>query len=149
MASLFAFLHHVGAFGLVAALMLEFVLIKDELTIRSARRLQITDLAVGISAAVVLVAGLLRVFFFEKGAAYYFDSAAFIAKLSLFVALALLSIYPTLQFLAWRAPIKEGRVPSVAPHTLRRIRAVIHLELAGIVPIVLFATLMARNSGFS
>jgi putative membrane protein len=39
----------------------------------------------------VLVIGLLRVFFFEKGPAYYFHDAAFIAKLSLFgVALIIL-----------------------------------------------------------
>jgi len=147
MAWLFAFLHHVAAFALVATLMLEFVLIKDDLSLKSARRLQITDLAVGVSAATVLVAGLLRVFFFEKGSAYYFQSPPFVAKLSLFVAIALASIYPTVEFLSWGASLKQGRVPSVAPGTLRRIRLVIHLELAGILFIILFATLMARGVG--
>jgi putative membrane protein len=39
--------------------------------------------------------GLLRVFFLEKGAAYYFRSVPFIVKLSPFAAVGLLSIYPT------------------------------------------------------
>jgi uncharacterized membrane protein len=35
----------------------------------------------------------------------------------------------------------------VEPRTLRAIRAVIHLELAGVVFILLFAALMARGIG--
>jgi putative membrane protein len=146
-AILFEFLHYVGAFALVAALMLEFVLIKDELTMANARRLLVVDLAVGISAATVLIAGLLRVFLFDKGAAYYFHSAPFIAKLTLFVALALASLQPTVEFLSWRAPLKSGQAPTVAPGKLRTIRAVIHFELAGIAFVVLFAVLMARGIG--
>jgi putative membrane protein len=146
-AILFEFLHYVGAFALVAALMLEFVLINDELNVRNARRLLVVDLAVGISAATVLTAGLFRVFLFDKGAAYYFHSAPFIAKLALFVALALASAHPTLEFLSWRAPLKAGQAPTVAPGKLRAIRAVIHFELAGIVFIVLLAVLMARGIG--
>ena len=67
MSTLFAFLHHLCAFTLVAALAIEFALIKQELTLASARRLQVTDLVLGIAAGALLVIGLLRVFFFEKG----------------------------------------------------------------------------------
>ena len=94
-----------------------------------------------------MVVGLLRVFYFEKGASYYFQSASFIAKFSLFVLVALLSAYPTMQFLSWRAAVKQQQPPSVSPQKLRVIRAVIHLELAGIVFIILFAVLMARGIG--
>jgi putative membrane protein len=57
MPAFFAFLHHVAAFAFVAALVLEFVLIKDELSVRTARKLLVADLVVGVSAGVVLVAG--------------------------------------------------------------------------------------------
>jgi len=70
-----AFLHHVAAFALVAALAVEFVLIRGELTVATARRLARADMILGISAGVLLAVGLLRVFYFEKGAAYYFHSA--------------------------------------------------------------------------
>src|SRR5262245_10954287 len=63
-----AFLHHLAAFTLVATLAIEYVLIRQELTLATARRLTITDAVFGASAGVLLVVGLLRVFYFEKGA---------------------------------------------------------------------------------
>src|ERR1041385_9231088 len=102
MTVLFAFLHHLAAFALVGALAVEFVLIKQELTLATARRLAITDAVLGAAAAVLLVAELLRVFYFEKGAAYYFHSHAFLTKFSLFILLALMSAIPTVEFLSWR-----------------------------------------------
>ena len=67
MTTLFAFLHHLCAFTPVSALAIEFTLIRQELTLASARRLQVTDLVLGIAAGALLVIGLLRVFFFGKG----------------------------------------------------------------------------------
>ena len=78
--ALFAFLHHVAAFTLVAALAVEFVLIREEITLPAARRLLLADLVYGAAAGSVLAVGLLRVFFFEKGPYYYLHSAPFIAK---------------------------------------------------------------------
>jgi putative membrane protein len=148
MVSLFAFLHHVAAFALVAALAVEFVLIKGELSVASARRLQITDQVFGAAAGVVLVVGFLRVFYFEKGAAYYFHSVPFIAKLSLFVIVGLLSIYPTKEFLSWRAAVRQRLAPTVASAKLRAIRGIMHWELIGVVLILLCAALMARGIGY-
>ena len=148
MSALLAFLHHVAAFAFVAALVLEFVLIKDELSVRTARKLLVADLVAGVSAGVVLVAGLLRVFFFEKGAAYYSHSAPFLAKASLFVIIALLSIRPTVEFLSWRKSLREGQVPVVSEAKMRLIRLLIHAELAGIVLLLLNAALMAKGIGY-
>lgn len=142
-----AFVHHVAAFALVAALVIQFALLREELTFRSARKLQLADMVLGISALVVLLVGGLRVFYFEKGAAYYFHNAAFIAKISLFIAVALLSIYPTVIFLSWRPTMKEGRLPAVDLRKLRRVRSIVHWELAGAVLIVLCAALMAKGIG--
>ena len=79
-------------------------------------------------------------FYFEKGAGYYFHSATFIAKLALFVLVALLSIYPTVKFISWRKGIDASSVLA--------IRRIIHLELGGVVLILLFAALMAHGIGF-
>jgi len=140
MSAFFAFLHHVAAFALVAALVVEFVLIRDELSPTVVRKLARADMVLGISAGILLVVGLLRVFYFEKGAAYYFHSATFIAKLALFILVALLSIYPTVRFLSWRKGIDAASVPAV--------RRILHLELVGVVLILLFAALMADGIGF-
>ena len=71
--ALMAFLHHVAAFALVGALVAEVVLFKPPLTIEQARRIQRADQMFGAAATVLLVVGLLRVAYFEKGATYYFS----------------------------------------------------------------------------
>lgn len=145
MTVLFAFLHHVAAFTLVAAVAIEFVLLRGELTLVAARRLQVTDAVLGIAATVLLVVGLARVFWFEKGAAYYFHSHAFLTKFSLFIIVALLSIVPTLEFLSWRKATKAGQSPVVAAGKLKRVRMILHVELAAIVLILLCAAIMAKG----
>ena len=148
MSAAFAFLHHVAAFTLVAALAVEFVLIRRELTVSNARTVLLTDAVFGASATAILIVGFLRVFYFEKGAAYYFHSVPFIAKLSLFAAVGLLSIYPTRQFLSWRGSLRQGALPVVEPAKLRALRAILHWELAGLVAVLLCAALMARGTGY-
>jgi putative membrane protein len=89
--------------------------------------------------------GLLRVFYFEKGADYYFHSHAFLTKLSVFIAVALLSILPTVVFLSWRKDVRKGQVPAVTEQKLRLLRKVIHGELIAVVIILLCAAIMARG----
>jgi putative membrane protein len=145
MSTLFAFLHHLCAFTLVSAVAIEFTLIRQELTLASARRLQTTDIVLGIAAGALFIIGLLRVFFFEKGAEYYFHSYAFLTKLSLFIIIGLLSIIPTMEFLSWRGALKAGQVPVIDARKLRLVTAVIHGELLAIVIILLCAAIMARG----
>ena len=99
----------------------------------------------GVAAGALFVIGLLRVFFFEKGAEYYFHSHAFLTKFSLFIIIGLLSIIPTMEFLSWRGAIRAGQVPVVEAKKLRRVTAVIHSELLAIVIILLCAAIMARG----
>jgi putative membrane protein len=87
------------------------------------------DAAYGVAAVVLLIVGLLRVFYTEKGAAYYFASGTFLAKLTLFVIVGLLSIYPTMTFLRWRPALREQRVPTLAADTRRTLRLLVHAEL--------------------
>lgn len=148
MSSFFAFVHHIAAFALVAALVLEFVTIRDDLNIRNARRLLIADTVYGASATIVLIVGLLRVFYLEKGVSYYLHSAPFIAKLGIFAIVALISFYPTREFLSWRASLKRGEAPGVAPAKVRVIRSIARLELAGVTLIILCAVLMAHGVGY-
>lgn len=148
MSSLFAFLHHLAAFILVSALAIEFVLIRGELSLGNARTLLRVDAVFGLAAGVILVVGFLRVFYFEKGAAYYFHSVPFIAKLSLFAAIGLLSIYPTRQFLTWRPALRQDVAPVVEPGRLHTLRRVIHWELALGVVLILCAALMAHGIGY-
>jgi putative membrane protein len=139
------FIHHAAAFLVVAALMVELVVLKNELTVSSARSVLRMDMVYGIAALVLLVAGFARVFYTEKGAAYYFDSGAFLLKLTLFVLIGLLSISPTIRFMGWRKALREGRVPDFDERTRRNVRMLIHIELTLIFVIILLAIMMARG----
>ncbi|HET9389760.1 MAG TPA: DUF2214 family protein [Steroidobacteraceae bacterium] len=142
-----AFLHHLAAFSLVGALAAEVVLFRPPLNPAQARRVQRADRVFGLAATVVLVVGLLRVFFFEKGPGYYFTNAFFLTKLSLFVLAGLISIYPTVLFLSWTRTLREGGTPTVAPGQIRRARMCMMLELTAILGILLCAPFMARGLG--
>ena len=148
MSAFFAFLHHLAAFALVAALAAELVLLRGELTVLRARQLLQADLALGVSATALLVIGLLRVWFYEKGAGYYFHSVPFIAKLSLFMVVGLLSIYPTRRFLSWRPALRAGRAPGASIAELGRISSFVQQELAAVALLILCAALMARGIGY-
>jgi putative membrane protein len=99
----------------------------------------------GGAAGLLLIIGLLRMLFFEMGAAYYFHSHAFMTKLSVFIAVAMLSIVPTLEFLKWRKAVKAGQAPTVSADRLRFIKKIIHGELGAVVVILLCAAIMARG----
>ena len=147
MAVLFAFLHHLAAFTLFAALVVELILIREQPTAGTARRLLTADMVFGISAGILLVVGLTRVYYFEKGATYYFHTWTFSAKLTLFILIGLLSIVPTRELLSWRAAVRQGQAPTVSAARLRSLRTIIHLELMGVVLILLMAALMAKGIG--
>jgi putative membrane protein len=140
-----AFIHHAAAFLIVAALMVELVVLKSELTTTSARSVLRMDAVYGIAALVLLIAGFVRVFYTEKGSAYYFDSGSFLLKLALFIVVGLLSIYPTIKFMGWRKALREGRVPDFDAATRRKVRMLIHIELTLLFVIMLMAIMMARG----
>ena len=140
-----AYLHHAAAFLIVAALMVELVVLKTELTLASARSVLRMDMVYGIAALVLLVVGFVRVFHTEKGSAYYFDSGSFLLKLALFIVVGLLSIYPTIKFMGWRKALRAGRVPELDAVTRRKVRMLIHVELTLLFVIMLMAIMMARG----
>jgi len=69
----------------------------------------------------------------------------FLAKFSIFILVGLLSIIPTVEFLSWNKPLRDGEVPDVSARKLRLVTAVIHGELLAIVLILLCAAIMARG----
>jgi putative membrane protein len=146
--ALMAFLHHLAAFTLVAALAVEVALFKPPLSVVQARRLLRADMVFGASATVVLVVGMLRVGYFEKGPQYYWHDGFFLVKFAAFVAAALISIHPTLTFFSWNKALKAGVVPEIAAGRTRSVRLCMMAELTAIVVILLCAACMARGLGY-
>jgi len=147
LSAVMAFVHHCAAFILVASLGIEATLLQLPLTIPVAQRVQKADLLFGVSAAVALLVGLLRVTFFEKGGAYYWHNAYFLTKFFAFLVAGLISIYPTLTFLSWRRSMRSGSAPTAQEHVVRRLRLCLTLEALLIIVVLGCAALMARGFG--
>ena len=147
LAALIAFGHFLAFFGLAAALVVQLTLLRNNLNVDIARRIQRADRVVGLAAVLVLVFGLLRVFYFEKGSAYYFGNTFFQLKMLLFVGGGALSLIPTIEFRRWNARLAQGEAPSLDEPGRLRLRRMIHWQLVLIVGILLCASLMARGFG--
>jgi putative membrane protein len=145
--ALFAFLHFLAVFGIFATVFFEWQTKSRTPTHAEARRIQVCDRWFGIFAAVVLEVGFLRVFYFEKGQAFYFSNPVFHAKLTLFVLVGLLSIYPTVRFIKWGAQTKHGLAPVVPAAEYARIMLMLRAELVLLLGMALCASLMARGVG--
>jgi putative membrane protein len=145
--SLMAFLHHLFAFTLVACVVYEFVAFRKGMTVEEARRIQRVDLTYGISAGLLLVAGLLRVFIFEKGVNFYIHSPFFWVKMTAFLIVGLLSIDPTIRYIRWNKTLSQNSAPEIIDSEFKRTRFILRLEIIGIVIILLAAPMMARGVG--
>ena len=145
--ALIAFGHFLAFFALISALVLQIALLTDSPTIEIAKRIQRADRAYGLMTILVLLMGFLRVFYFEKGAAYYFDNSYFIIKMGLFVLVGLMSAYPTITYLRWDKDIKQGRAPELSIVATLRLRKVLHYQLIGIVGVIFCASMMAHGLG--
>ena len=147
--ALMAFLHHVLAFTLTACLVYEFIAYRKNMSIAEIRRIQRVDLAYGISAGSLVLVGLLRVFFFEKGPAFYGNNPFFWLKMNTFLVVGLLSIDPTIRYLRWNKILKTNQAPEISDKEFKRTRLILNLEVIGLAIILLAAALMARGVGMS
>lgn len=146
--AIFAFFHHLCAFTLTACLIYEFIAYRKELILAEARRIQRVDLAFGISAGLLLVFGLLRVFFFEKGVNFYIHSPFFWVKMVAFAIVGIISIDPTVRYIRWNETIRENVAPAISEAVYKRTRILLWLEITGIVVILFAAPMMARGVGY-
>jgi putative membrane protein len=147
--ALMAFLHHVLAFTLTACLAYEFIAYRKNMSIAEIRRIQRVDLVYGISAGLLLLVGLLRVFLFEKGVNFYVNNPFFWVKMIAFLIVALLSIDPTIRYIRWNRILRQNGVPEISDPEYRRTRSLLSLEIVGIAVILLAAPMMARGIGMN
>lgn len=147
--ALMAFLHHILAFTLTACIVYEFIAYRNNMGIAEMRRIQRVDLAYGISAGLLILVGLLRVFFFEKGPNFYMNNPFFWVKMNAFLVMGLLSIDPTIRYIRWNRTLRQNGVPDISEPEYKRTRVLLWLEVVGIGVILLAAALMARGIGMN
>lgn len=143
--ALLAYAHIVAILGMVVFLASEAALCRTEwLNALVVERLAKVDMIYGISAGIVLVTGLARVFLGIKGAGYYAHNPLLYVKLVLFLVTALISIKPTIVFLRWRKALRaNGALP--AADEIKKTRRLVMLQ-AHIIPFIpLAAVFLARG----
>ena len=142
-----AFLHFAAVFGVFGTLVGEWLVFSRAPTVAQARQLQWLDRLYGLSATALLVAGGIRAWRFEKGLDFYLSNPFFHLKLTLFVVVGLLSIYPTVVFIPWSNDLKAGRAPAVSDTQHAWITRLLKIELVALFAILACASLMAKGIG--
>lgn len=139
------YLHFISIFAIVGSLVSEHLLLKNTLSRRELDRLSKIDAVYGLAALVLLGVGMtLWLGGIGKPTDFYSKNPIFHVKLTLFVLIGILSIYPTVFFLKNRKgdPEEEIAVPKGIFWSLR-------LELLLLFVIPILAGLMAKGIGFA
>lgn len=139
------YVHFISIFTIVGSLVSEHLLLKKEMTRLEISRLARIDAVYGIAALSLLAAGLtLWLGSIGKPAIFYTKNWIFHTKLTCFILIGLLSIYPTVFFIKNRKgnPDEIIKTPPLIFWMLR-----IELLLLFIIP--LLAGLMAKGIGLS
>ena len=109
-------------------------------------RLAKVDRIYGIAALAVLATGVTRTLLGVKGTAWYWSNPLLHMKLTLFVVVGVISIFPTLTFLRWRKAVRaDGSLPNEAQ--IARARRLIMVQAHIIAVIPLLAVFLARGYG--
>jgi putative membrane protein len=142
-----AYFHFIAIFTLFGFLTTEAVVIRRPLDANAVRLLGRVDLWYFGAAIAVLASGFLRLGLGAKGAEFYLSSWPIYVKIGLFLAVGLMSVYPTLAFIRWRRELDHDAAWRVPEAEHRRYRKVVMAEvhLAALIPV--FAVIMARGLG--
>ena len=146
--ALLAYTHFISIIATVSTVMAEAVLCRPGLTLPWAQRLGRVDLLYLVTAALALTTGLLRLFFGIKGSAFYFGNPVFWVKISLFIAVGLISIIPTLRFIRWTKRLNANSSTVIEEDEITATARILYVELALLALIPLMGALMARGLGW-
>ncbi|MEM9836197.1 MAG: DUF2214 family protein [Bacteroidota bacterium] len=138
------YLHFLGLFIWVGALVAEWILLRTSLPRATVKRLAIIDRWYGLGAVVVVGTGFLQWFVVGKPAEFYNGNHLFYLKVGLATVVGLLSIYPTVFF----AKNSKGDDPSSIVAIPSRVKQVVGIQLGLMVIIPMLATLMAAGVGY-
>jgi putative membrane protein len=146
-AALFAWLHLLAA-GIGAGLLLtEYWLCRRMPDRTQARLLGAVDLGYQLALIASLATGLARALYYGQSADFYLSNRLFWLKITIFLAVVLVAVPPTLQCIRWNREARSA--PTFAPLTrdLERVRASISLGLGLWLVLPLLGILVARGYG--
>ena len=144
MADIFiSYFHYFGLAVLLAALSTEHLIFDTSLDAKQAKRIAVIDVVYVIAMIIVLTTGLLKLFAVGKPAVYYLQNWIFHIKLTLFIIMAALSVYPTIHFVRNRnlSENETATYPGI-------IKMLLRVELLIFLIMPLLGVMMARGLGY-
>lgn len=142
---LIPYLHYIGIMALMGALISEHLILKPSINKEQIKSLATIDLIYGLAAIIVLATGLLRWFVYGKGYDFYMSTPLFHIKLTLFIILGILSIFPSIKFYKWNKQVKRNEELKITEKGVKKLLMFIRIELLIITIIPLLAVLIARG----
>jgi putative membrane protein len=134
--------HHLLVFMIFGLLFAELVLVRPGMNQIMVARVAALDRWYGVIAGLILIVGFSLALFAAKGWAYYAHNLFFWAKLVTFIAIALISVPPTIAYIRWR---RANVAPGDAQ--VRPMRRYLWIECALFALLPAFAAAMARGYG--
>lgn len=145
--AILAYVHFLAILTMVVFISSEAALCRVEWINKAVvERLARVDMIYGMSAILVLATGIARTVWGVKGSAWYWTNPLLHTKLTLFIIVGLISIFPTMTYLRWRKQLRaNGTLPAEAE--VRKTRKLVMIQAHILVLIPLFAVFLARGFG--
>jgi len=140
---LIRYLHFFGIIFLASGLVVEHFLISKEVSVNEMKKLATADAMCGMGALLILISGTLLWFAVGKPAEFYSGNWVFHTKLTIFLGIIILAIYPAVFFIRNRnSKLSVINVP-------QSVIVLIRIELVLLLTVPLLAVFMARGYGIA
>ncbi len=145
--AILAYLHLLAILTMVVFISSEAALCRVQwLNAAVVERLAKVDMVYGIAAVMVLATGVARTWWGVKGTAWYWTNPLLHIKLTLFIVIGVISIFPTLTYFRWRKALRaDGSLPAEAEIQKTRRLVMVQAHLLALIPLV--AVFLARGFG--
>ena len=145
--ALLAYAHILAILTMTVFLASEAALCRaDWLNAAVVERLAKLDRVYAVAAISVLLTGAARVVWGAKGVGWYLSNPLMHVKFTLFVAMGLVSIKPTLAFIRWRRALRaHGTLPTADEIRATRKWVMVQAHILPLIPLA--AVFMARGFG--
>ncbi len=145
--AILAYVHILAILTMVVFVASEAALCRVEwLNAAAVERLAKVDMIYGLAAIAVLATGIARTWWGIKGTAWYWTNPLLHVKLTLFIVIGVISIFPTLTYFRWRKAVRSGgSLPAEAEIRKTRRLVMVQAHLIALIPLV--AVFLARGFG--
>jgi putative membrane protein len=145
--AILAYLHLLAILTMVVFISSEAALCRVQwLNAAVVERLAKVDLVYGIAAIMVLATGVARTVWGVKGTSWYWTNPLLHVKLTLFIIVGVISIFPTMTYFRWRKALRAtGALPAEADIRKTRKLVMVQAHLIALIPLV--AVFLARGFG--